>query len=321
MSPDDDKPQPPAEPPAADNRSVPVEPDIEDFLPIPAAKEAPAPQAAGSETAGERRPRGDAEATQEEYDEEADEAGHPKMTLGQHLDELRRRLIYAAIGLVAVMAVALIFGKQLIRLIEYPYNVAMQEAGREPQLAMTGLTDAFSTYLRVSFYAALVVAAPWIVYQLWMFVAAGLYPNERRYVNRSIPFSVLLFLVGAAFGVQVSIPAMKFFVTFANSLGVQPIVTLDNYISFMTNLLLVFGLIFEVPLVVLVLAKVGLVNMRMLNRYRRHVVVAMAVFAAVFAPPDAMSMILMILPMWLLYEGGILLAWLLVFRKKAKQIA
>ena len=126
----------------------------------------------------------------------------------------------------------------------------------------------------------------------------------------------VLFVAGAAFAVVLSIPAIKFFIQFGNDLGIRPIITLDEYVGFMTNLLLAFGAVFQVPLVVLVLAKVGLVDMPRLRRYRAHVIVAMSVIAAVLAPPDLLSMLAMMLPMWLLYELGILLAWATVFRKK-----
>jgi sec-independent protein translocase protein TatC len=121
------------------------------------------------------------------------------------------------------------------------------------------------------------------------------------------------------FATCLSIPAIKFFIGFGDGMGIKPIIMLDDYVSFMTNLLLAFGVVFQVPLVVLVLARVGLVEMKTLRHYSRHVIVAMAVVAAVLAPPDLWSMIFMLLPMWLLYELGILLAWALVFRKKTTE--
>jgi sec-independent protein translocase protein TatC len=240
----------------------------------------------------------------------------PKMTLSEHLGELGRRLRYALIGLAAATAVALWFGEPLIRLCEQPFLRAMEQAGQPPQLTMIGLTDAFMTYLRVGLYAGLVASSPWMFYQLWMFVAAGLYRHERRAVLWAIPFSVLLFLAGAGFAVWLSGPAIRFFLAFAGTLGVVPIVTLEAYISFMTNLLLAFGLVFQVPLAVLVLAWAGLIQHKTLSRYRRHIIVAMTIVAALLAPPDALSMILMVLPMWVLYELGVVLAWVLVFRRR-----
>ena len=245
-----------------------------------------------------------------------EEDSMPVMTLGEHLEELRRRLFYAAAGLIAAMVLCLVFGTDILRWIEAPYAIAMKQMGKEPRLWFTGVTDPFSTYLRVSFYAGLVISSPWVFYHLWSFMAAGLYRRERRYVWMALPFSIFLFLTGAAFAVCLAIPALKFFISFGDQIGLSSIIGLDEYIRFMTNLLLAFGAVFEVPLVVLVLARVGLADMAMLRRYRRHIIVAMTALAAVLAPADLWSMMAMVLSMWLLYELGVLLAWLLVFRKE-----
>jgi sec-independent protein translocase protein TatC len=240
----------------------------------------------------------------------------PRMTIGEHLDELRKRLFLSAAGLAVSMGLSLIFGKDILRWIEMPFNAAMAGLGVSAQLSVMSVTGVFTTYLKVSLYSGLVLASPWILYQLWTFVGAGLHQHERRSVYLAMPLSAGLFVAGAAFAVVLSIPAIKFFIQFGNDLGIRPIITLDEYVGFMTNLLLAFGAVFQVPLVVLVLAKVGLVDMPRLRRYRAHVIVAMSVIAAVLAPPDLLSMLAMMLPMWLLYELGILLAWATVFRKK-----
>ncbi len=248
--------------------------------------------------------------------EEQEEHELPSMTIGEHLDELRKRLFYSVLGLFAALGITLYFGKDIIHLIEQPFMNAMRASGEQPQLAVTEVTAGFYTYIKVAVYAALVLSSPWIFYQLWAFVAAGLYPRERRYVNLAVPFSVALFLGGAAFAVVISIPAIEFFIEFGSSLDLVPIITLPDYISFMTGLLLAFGVVFQVPLVVLVLARVGLVDMRRLKKYRRHVIVAIAGVSALLAPPDVMSMVLMAVPMWLLYELGVALAWVLIFKKR-----
>ena len=240
----------------------------------------------------------------------------PAMTLGEHLDDLRRRLFYSAGGLALGVVLCLIFGKQIMVWIETPFVAALTSMGKDPSLAVTTVTGAFGTYLRISVYAGLVLSSPWIFYQLWSFVAAGLYARERRYVWLALPFSLSLFLLGAVFAAYLSIPAIKFFISFGDEMGIKPIILLDEYVSFMTNLLLAFGAVFQVPLVVLVLARVGLVQAQTLRRYRRHVIVAMAAVAAVLAPADVFSMMAMLVPMCLLYELGVFLAWLLVFRKK-----
>jgi sec-independent protein translocase protein TatC len=246
--------------------------------------------------------------------------GLPRMTLGEHLEELRRRLLYAIIGLVVAMVATLAFGKFLLEALQWPYMETMRQVGMAPQLRVPEVTGAFGIYLRVTFYAGLVLASPWIFYQLWMFVAAGLYPRERRYVTYAVPFSALLFVCGAAFFLAVvAMPALKFFLTFPKQIdwaGIEPLIMLDDYIGFMTSMILLFGLVFQVPLVVLILAKTGLVELRTLRKFRRHVILAMFVLAAVFAPPDVFSQVAMALPMWALYELGLVLAWLLIYRKR-----
>lgn len=242
----------------------------------------------------------------------------PRMTLIEHLDELRRRLIYAGLGMVVALAACLAVGRQILALVEAPFAAAMQGLGISPQLAVLSVTGVFTTYLRISLYAALVLASPWIIYQLWSFVAAGLYRHERRYVRLAMPISLTLFLLGAIFAVILSVPAIQFFITFGKDLGIQAIITLNDYVAFMTQLVLAFGLVFQVPLVVLVLAKVGLVNRQSLSHYRRHVIVGLTAVAAFLAPPDVLSMLAMMLPMWLLYELGIVLASVWVFKPRQK---
>ena len=240
----------------------------------------------------------------------------PRMSLGDHLEDLRKRLILAILGLSVAVGLSLLAGRTVISWIEYPYQQAMLHMGKPIDLKVLEVTGAFTMYLKVSFYAGLVMASPWVFYQLWQFVAAGLFRRERKYVYMAIPFSVLLFLGWAAFAVLLSIPAIEFFIRFGDSLHLEPIITLYEYVSFMMNLLLAFGIVFQMPLVVLVLAKVGLVNMGTLRRYRRHVLVGISIVAAILAPPDILSMIAMALPMWLLYELGVLMSWLLIFRKR-----
>lgn len=242
------------------------------------------------------------------------------MTIGEHLDDLRKRLFYCIGGLGVAMVIALTFAGRLIEWISIPFVDAMSKAGyKDASLVTTSVTAPFNIYLTIGFYAGLVLASPWIFYQLWMFVGAGLYSKERRYVKLAVPFSVVLFLLGAAFAVRLSIPAIEFFIMFGKDYGITPIIKIDDYIDFMTNLVLAFGAVFQMPLVVLVLARVGLVSMRTLRKYRRHVIVGISAVAAVLAPPDVGSMIAMLLPMWLLYEFGVFLSWLLIFRKREAQ--
>jgi sec-independent protein translocase protein TatC len=246
-----------------------------------------------------------------DYDPEA-----TRMTLGEHLDELRVRIIRSLIGLAVGTAVGLASGKQLVWLLVWPYRVAATELGMAPELAVMSAGAGFDSYMKISFYFGLILACPWIVYQLWMFIAAGLYPKERRYVSSTVP---LLFLAGAAFFVlAVAVPAIRFLLMFDHWMGLKPVVTLQSHIGFMTDMILAFGLAFQTPLAIYILAKVGLVSMGTLHKYRKHAIFAILVFSAVFAPPDALSMLAMAGPMWLLYEFGVVLAYFAI-RKQRRQ--
>ncbi|MCK4275068.1 MAG: twin-arginine translocase subunit TatC [Phycisphaerae bacterium] len=221
-----------------------------------------------------------------------------KMPLGEHLEDLRRRLIYALIALAVGMGAGLIFGRWIIELLKWPYAVAMQRAELEANLAVLTATGGLTAYLKVSLLAGLILAAPWIVYQFWMFVSAGLYPRERRYVHLAVPFSAALFVGGAVFFLAVvAAPSLYFLITFSKWLGVEAVITLQSHISFMVSLAVVTGLGFQTPLVILILAKMRLVSQTSLRRYRKHVIVAILALAAIFTPPDIFTQLALGLPM------------------------
>ncbi len=241
-----------------------------------------------------------------------------RMSLGEHLEELRRRIIYSLYGVAAGAAVGLAFGRYVILAMEYPYKVALAKLGRPAeQLAVLSVGAGFDLYMKTALYCGLLLGAPWIIYQIWAFVSVGLLPREKQAVRFAVPFFVVLFLCGAAFFVfLVAVPALEFLIGFDHWLEVTPVVTLQSQVGFMAEMMIVFGLAFQTPLAILVLAKAGLVSMRGLRKYRRHVIVAITAFAAVFAPGDVISMFALAVPMWLLYELGVLLAWFLALRRR-----
>ncbi|MCJ7543303.1 MAG: twin-arginine translocase subunit TatC [Phycisphaerae bacterium] len=249
------------------------------------------------------------------------EDNQPRMALGEHLEELRRRILYALAGLGVTMGLSLIYGKWLVWVLARPYALVAGEQGLDGRLAVLSTTAAVGVYFRVCLIAGAVLASPWIFYQLWMFVSAGLYRRERRYVVYAIPLSVALFVGGAAFFLLVvATPTLRFLIGFSGWLGVRPVVTLQEHVGFMTVMMLVFGLTFQTPMVVLVLAKMGLLTIRMLNKYRRHVIVVITIVAAVVTPPDPIEQILLAVPMYLLYELGVLLAYLFVGRPRPTEV-
>ena len=253
--------------------------------------------------------------------DENEQVDQTRMSLGEHLEELRRRLIYALVGLAAAACVGLAAAKWIIVALERPYRQAAEQLGRQDVgLTVLSIAGGLGVYMKVSLYFGLLLAGPWILYHLWAFVSAGLYRRERHVVWYTLPFIAVLFLGGAAFFYWlVAARVVRYLLQLSIWLELTPIVTLDNHVGFMLKMMLAFGLAFQTPLAVLLLAKVGLVDMRWLRGHRRHVIVAILVFAAFITPPDALSMLALAVPMWALYELGVLLAHLLVFRRQSTE--
>jgi sec-independent protein translocase protein TatC len=164
------------------------------------------------------------------------------MSLGDHLEELRARLILAILGLAVGTVVCLFFGNWIISFIQRPYNNLRPDS----PLIVLAPADAFIGYMKICVIAGLILSSPWVFYQFWMFVAAGLYSNEKRYVRRAVPFSVVLFVAGALFFLFVVAPlSLAFFLKFGNYINVKSEWTFQKYVSFMTMLMLVFGIGFH----------------------------------------------------------------------------
>jgi sec-independent protein translocase protein TatC len=239
------------------------------------------------------------------------------MSLGEHLEELRMRLLYALAGLVICAVIGFIFGPKIIAFIERPYISVM---GDEARLQTLAPADGFVSYVKIALVTGLVFSSPWVFYHLWMFVASGLYPNEKRYVYLAAPFSAALFVGGTLFFILVVAPlTLNFLVKFNQKmLGVNSQFTFQNYISFITHLMLVFGLAFQTPTAIFFLNKTGLVSLAALRRSRKFVLLGVFVVAAMVTPPDVVSQVTLALPLYLLFELGILLSYLLGRKRKSQ---
>ena len=240
----------------------------------------------------------------------------PSMSLGDHLEELRARFILALLGLGIALVVALFFGKFIIAFIEKPYVAALGENARLQSLAPA---DGFISYMNIAIVAGAILASPWIFYQLWMFISAGLYPHERRYVYVVVPFSVLLFVSGVLLFILFVAPVtLKFLVMFNREvLGVESNFTFKNYVSFIAIMMLVFGLAFQTPIAIFFLHKLGLVSIQAMQKSRRFVVLGAVVVAAAATPgSDMFSLVTLAVPLYLLFELGILLCY---FSERKKQ--
>lgn len=294
-----------------------------------------------------------------------------RMTLGDHLEELRRRLIYALLGFAVAAVGCLVFGKDAVSYFCRPLTDTLAASDINPQLYMSNVGDGFSIYIQISMICACVIAGPWMIWQLWLFVAAGLYPHERKTITKYVPLSITLLITGNLFVYYVILPwTLQFFMAFSLSIPlphettvlppttqalgvlkvpeipgtpaklpelgmwfdtieqrlkivvngkvrmlpfgpeslVAPQIQLPDYISLVLNMLLVFGLSFQLPLVVLALVKVGIVEVDQLRALRKTIYFLMGIVASIITPGDAITATVgLMVPLILLFELGVVL--------------
>lgn len=238
-----------------------------------------------------------------------------KIPFTAHLEELRKRLIicFVAIGIGVVIAYG--FKEKLFEILTIPLVREMRPGDK---LIFTGLTEAFFTYMKVSFFAGIILASPVIIYQFWAFVGPGLYQKERRYFVPIVLLSVFFFVGGSLFCFFVVFPfAFKFFLSFATDV-IQPLPSMNEYLSFASVTMLAFGLVFELPLVIVFLARLGVVSVDFLRKNRKYAILLIFLVAAILTPgPDVVSQVLMAFPLMLLYEISIVGA--IFFGKKKEK--
>lgn len=226
-----------------------------------------------------------------------------KQPFTAHLEELRSRLIKSSIAVAVGFLLSYAFKEQLFDILTAPLMQVMKHGDH---LIYTNLPEAFFTFLKTAFFTGIILAAPVLLYQFWMFVAPGLYDREKRMALPILFLSILFFGGGILFGYFVVFPfGFKFFVGFASE-TVRPMPSMREYLSFASKLLLAFGLVFEMPMVITLLARLGIVSVVLLRKFRRYAILLFFIVAAILTPPDVISQILMALPMMLLYEISIL---------------
>jgi len=230
------------------------------------------------------------------------------MTLGEHLEELRKRVLLSMGGLLVAMAAAALMGRRLVALLMLPLSYS--GAGDAVELASGRLDAGISAYMRVVFYSGVLLASPWIFWQIWLFVSAGLRDNEKRILRLAAPLSAGLFVAGAMFFLfAAAAPAVAFLIGVNNWLGWRSIIIAHDYIAFVTSMMIIFGLAFQTPIAVLLLAKTGLVKAESFAAHRRCVMFSIAAVCAIATPSASpIDMLVLALPVWLLYELGVLLA-------------
>jgi sec-independent protein translocase protein TatC len=265
-----------------------------------------------------------------------------RMTLGEHLQELRQRLWRGVVALAIAFVIAWIFQDHLRDIAVKPYQRAMDmleqyhrddalaRLAADPSLPRTeyfltadpadmrlrgfergfrwiGVAEPFVFLLKLCFYAALVVGGPVLLWQMWGFIAAGLYPRERKMLTGYFPFSIVAFVVGVLFGYFLVIPYGIYFLDVMIPIEIgRPAITLDSYTGFLSTLCVAFGFVFQLPLVMTFVARVGLVTPEWMARHRGHFVVVSFVVSAILTPtPDAYTQAMMAIPLCLLYELGL----------------
>lgn len=296
------------------------------------------------------------------------------MSFGDHLEDLRKRVFFAILGIVPIFAVAFAFGRPLLQLLIEPARDQLTKAGQGAQLLATGPFETFGSVVQIALIVTVLIGAPWVLYQLWLFVSPGLYAHERKVVHLLIPFSglltitsvlflyyailpvILAFFIG--FGAKVSgeahaatapvpegivfpmipvlaadppapTPGMMWInerlmqqrvcigmngetpmirvVSLTSDIGIAQQYRISEYIKTILNMGLAFGIAFQTPVVVVMLGWVGILNPRMMAKYRRHAIGVSAVLGAFLTPADPVSMMLLAGPLYLLYELGLLI--------------
>lgn len=313
-----------------------------------------------------------------------------RMTFGDHLEELRRRVIYALLGFAVAVVICWSAGGFIIETLNAPYTVAMEQLGYDPRMVQLNPIESFVEYVKITMEFALVLSAPWMLFQIWLFVAAGLYPSEQRIVRLFAPTSIGLFVLGASFMIAIVLSGLlKFLISvsmwlplpddenflyrwlnkstpaqvqttqpvtlplaapvFDGDLAqvtdgdvwinrskrrisvrydgetyyaplqpagqqkyVQPFFSIAEYLGFVVNLSLAFGLGFQIPIVVVFLIVLGIVPASAIASARRYVLLGVVIFAAILTPtPDAATMLLLSVPMYLLFEIGLVVGRML----------
>jgi sec-independent protein translocase protein TatC len=247
---------------------------------------------------------------------EAEQPGGGEQPLLAHLIELRARLVRALLGVFIAFLPLAFFARHIYHLLAEPMLKLLPAGGT---MIATEVAAPFLVPFKLAAMLAFIAALPWVLYQIWAFVAPGLYRNERRLVMPLLVSSTLLFYIGVAFCYFLILPAVfKFFVGVAPE-GVSVMTDVGKYLDFVIKLFLVFGLTFETPAAIVLLCWTGFVTPQQLAKHRDYVLVGVVCASAVLAPPDALSMIMLAVPMYLLFEVGILGARWLVKAKAAAE--
>jgi sec-independent protein translocase protein TatC len=229
-------------------------------------------------------------------------------TFISHLVELRDRLLRAILAVIVVFLCLFPWARELYAILAQPLIAALPAGG---QMIATDVVGVFLVPVKVAFLVAFVIALPYVLYQVWAFVAPGLYVHEKRLVAPLVFASSALFLIGMSFAYFLVFPVVFKFMASIAPEGVAWMTDIEKYLSFALTTFVAFGVTFEVPIAVIVLVRVGVVSIEKLKEIRPYVIVGAFVIGAIFTPPDVISQVMLAVPLWFLYELGIIVARLI----------
>ena len=229
----------------------------------------------------------------------------PEDSFMSHLIELRDRLIRALLSILIVFLCLFPWAKELYALLAQPLLASLPKGG---QMIATDVVGVFLVPMKVALMVAFLIALPYVLYQAWAFIAPGLYAHEKRLALPLVAASVFLFFVGMAFAYLLVFPTVFGFMAGIAPEGVAWMTDIEKYLSFVMSTFIAFGVTFEVPVIVVVLVKMGIVELKTLKEWRPYVIVGAFVVGAIFTPPDVVSQLMLAIPLCLLYELGMVLA-------------
>ncbi len=243
----------------------------------------------------------------------------PRMGLLEHLDELRRRLVRAVIAFMATFLACYAFSEEIYAFLAQPIYRFLPPAadGTPTKLVFLGVTDPFILYIKVAALAGIFLGSPIILYQVWAFVAPGLYKKEKHFAFPLLASSIMLFYAGVAFAYYVVFPLVFGFFTAVTPDGVEMMTDISAYLDFITTIVLAFGIAFEVPIATVLVVWTGLTTPDKLGKARPYVFLGAFVVGMLLTPPDIISQTLLAVPVYLLYEAGIIMSR--VFSKKPEE--
>ena len=239
-----------------------------------------------------------------------------QMSFFEHLEELRQRLLRSILGLLIATGVCFYFSDDIYGWLAKPLTDTLRSLNLPDKLVYTNPIDPFNLYIKLSLVAGIFLSSPYILYQLWLFISPGLYRHEKRYVFPFVSLTSALFISGGLFAYKLAFPpALRFLVQFGHRF--QPFITIDQYLKLVTTIILGVGLVFEMPVIILLLSLFGIVTPKFLIKNIRYAVLVTAVLAAAIAPtPDLATVFILWIPMVGLYIFSIGLSWIVYLKKK-----